>query len=267
MKATGIYSIKNITSGKKYIGQAVNIERRVAKHFYELRGGRHHCGHLQHSFLKHGEQSFTHEIIEMCSKENLTCREQFWIDYYKDRGIYNISLTAGGSTLGTLRSAETKRKITAALTGKKRSPECCARISAGLLGKKRGPRPPFSVETREKMGAAHRGKPLTPDHVAKLSASLIGNSRTLGHKLSLDHKEKIGAAHRGKRKSVIANAKASITLKGHTVSQATRDKMSTACLGRKRSMGEKERISLTLKQRYRDGLIGRQGNGHFAGIT
>lgn len=261
---TGIYSIKNIITDKKYIGQAFNIKKRVAKHFYELRGRQHHCSHLQRSFIKHGEQSFASEIIEICSRENLTEREQYWIDYYKDRGIYNVALAAVRSTLGTHHSAKTKNKIAAALKGKKRSPECCARISASQTGKKRGPRAPFSIETRAKMAAAACGRVLSPEHKVKIAASLIGNTRTLGHKLSNEHKAKIGAATASRELSKESRNKIAETLRGHIVSPNTRGKISKAMCGKFRSDEVKAKIKATMILRYQSGIISRGVNGNFA---
>ena len=43
---TGIYSIINIVNNKRYIGQSINIEERVKRHFRELRKGIHHNHHL-----------------------------------------------------------------------------------------------------------------------------------------------------------------------------------------------------------------------------
>ena len=39
----GIYKIENKVNGKVYIGQSIDIETRIKRHFRELRKGIHHC--------------------------------------------------------------------------------------------------------------------------------------------------------------------------------------------------------------------------------
>jgi group I intron endonuclease len=179
---TGIYAIINNGNGKRYVGQAVHIKKRVSKHFSDLKANRHHCEHLQRAFTKYGYEKFTYTVLHVCEKNNLTEREQYWIDYYKDKGIYNTALYAGGSCLGMKRSAETRKKMSIALMGKKHSDESRKKQSIAQLGQKRGKREPFSLETRRKMSIAKKGKPLSIEHRAKISQGLIGNSNTKGYK-------------------------------------------------------------------------------------
>ena len=79
---SGIYMIKNMINGKVYIGQAVNIERRWNEHISELNGNRHFNQHLQRAWNKYGANNFIFSVIEKCSENNLTKREQYWINYY-----------------------------------------------------------------------------------------------------------------------------------------------------------------------------------------
>ena len=57
-KVVGIYCIKNIISGKMYIGSSINIECRWKQHRYQLNTNRHKNHYLQHSWNNHGEGSF-----------------------------------------------------------------------------------------------------------------------------------------------------------------------------------------------------------------
>ena len=266
---TGIYIIRNTENGRAYIGQSVNIKHRLARHLSELRSGVHCNRHLQRAFAKYGETAFEQGTLQKCSPEELTEKEQKWIDIFKEGDlVYNIQMEAGGSPAGLPVSLDTRRRISITLTGQKHSPERCARISAALTGKKRGPRPPFSPEWRANISKAHRGKVLSPEHKAKIVASLIGNTYTKGHVHTEEHKNKIGAALKGKKKSAISNAKASVALMGHSVSPETRAKISKAGKGRHHTEEAKAKISAAVKLRYEAGLIGRQANGNFgqAGI-
>lgn len=90
----GVYSIRNIINNKIYIGSTISgFKRRLSEHLYLLNKNVHHSNHLQKAFNKFGTKSFEFSIIEICLKENIICREQYWIDEYqcfkKDKG-YNI---------------------------------------------------------------------------------------------------------------------------------------------------------------------------------
>lgn len=45
-----IYEIKNISSGKRYIGYARNARSRFSNHFFALRKGNHKIGDMQNDF-------------------------------------------------------------------------------------------------------------------------------------------------------------------------------------------------------------------------
>jgi hypothetical protein len=65
---------------------------------------------------------------------------------------------------GTIRSYESRQKVSKGNTGKKRSAEFKAKmaaICAARTGWKHTP------EAKEKMGAAKRGRKLSPEHIAK----------------------------------------------------------------------------------------------------
>jgi group I intron endonuclease len=70
----GIYKITSPT-GKIYIGQSVNIEKRFSQYL------RLHCKdikRLYRSFLKHGVDNHVFETIEECSIDLLNTRERYW---------------------------------------------------------------------------------------------------------------------------------------------------------------------------------------------
>lgn len=181
---TGIYAIYNMANGKCYIGQAANLAKRLKDHFWLLERGKHHCVHLQRAFIKDGANVFTYTILEECTSDIITSREQYWMDYYRDKGLYNSS-PAAGSPLGIKRSAETREKFAAANRGRKASKETRDKMSAAHKGKHVG-----HVLTR-KDNANRAGCKLTAEHKAKVSASLIGNKRRLGSIISLETRAKL----------------------------------------------------------------------------
>lgn len=82
LKQSGIYSIIHISSGKRYIGQAVNIYRRFNTHRSELNSGKHHSILLQRAWNKYGKDAFKFELLEYVTDvSKLEEREQHWMDY------------------------------------------------------------------------------------------------------------------------------------------------------------------------------------------
>lgn len=77
---TGIYKITNIKTKKIYIGSSENIQKRWLNHKQMLFANKHHSIHLQRSYNKHGEKSFSYEIIELCDKSLLLERENFYLN-------------------------------------------------------------------------------------------------------------------------------------------------------------------------------------------
>ena len=116
MSKTGIYKITSPT-GRVYIGQAKNIKSRWSS--YKTM---HHSivGQIKlyRSFVKHGVENHTFEIIEECSIEQLNKRERFWQDYYDvlNRGL-NCVLVATDELLRVY-SDENKIRLIKAFSGK-----------------------------------------------------------------------------------------------------------------------------------------------------
>lgn len=174
MRKTGVYQIVNLVNGKCYVGSSVQVESRIFKHLAFLRRGEHPNAHLQAAFSKYGEQSFDYKLLEVCAKEVLLSREQFYLDSIAPQ--YNICKVAG-NTLGYKHESAAKAKMSVANKGNKR-----------MLGKR------HSEETKQVIGALAAQRTHTDDAKLKISKSLIGNSHTLGCKLSDSHKSLVAAA-------------------------------------------------------------------------
>lgn len=50
----GIYQIQNKINGKIYIGQSIDIEKRLKQHLRYLRKSQHYNSHFQNAFDKYG---------------------------------------------------------------------------------------------------------------------------------------------------------------------------------------------------------------------
>lgn len=60
----GIYKITNIVNNKVYIGQSIDVEKRIQQHKYGLNNNKGHNAHFQNAWNKYGENNFKFEIIE-----------------------------------------------------------------------------------------------------------------------------------------------------------------------------------------------------------
>lgn len=95
---TGIYKITCLATDEVYIGQSVAIARRWATHKRELKNGIHYNTHLQRTYNKYGEESFSYEILEQCPKNKLNEREKFYIKLY-DSFNNGFNQDAGGADI------------------------------------------------------------------------------------------------------------------------------------------------------------------------
>lgn len=118
MKICGIYGIVNTANGKWYVGQSVDLKRRIDAHLNNLKLGRHYNGHLQAAFIKYRADSFEWHIIEETNEEVLDARECAWITHYKsNQERFGYNLNTGGK-LNKHHSEATRRKIGLALKGR-----------------------------------------------------------------------------------------------------------------------------------------------------
>ncbi len=93
---------------------------------------------------------------------------------------YNISRVAG-SSLGVIRSKETKGKIAAARSGRKHSEETKTKIAAGVFGRKHTEQSLTKMREAKK-GNKHPlfGKTHTVESKAKMSVAQQGNKNRIG---------------------------------------------------------------------------------------
>lgn len=91
----GIYKIENLVNHKVYIGQSINIERRKYSHKNDLKRNCQHNKLMQQDFNLYGIENFSFEILELCAKNKLNEREQFYIQKYQS-DIQGYNYTIGG---------------------------------------------------------------------------------------------------------------------------------------------------------------------------
>lgn len=178
----GIYKIINVVNDKFYIGSAVSFRKRKARHFSELRKGKHNNKHLQHAWVKYGEQAFVFVVIEEVEdRAQLLEAENRWFKQHVGAAYcYNIGTDATAPFLGMsgelsptwgYRHTEAaKRAIGAHSGGRAHTPESREKIRQFLMGK------PKSAAVRAKISATlsgagnpNFGKPRSDDFKAKVS--------------------------------------------------------------------------------------------------
>ena len=154
----GIYKITN-PKGKVYIGQSVELEKRLNYYkYFNCKGQRK----LYNSFKKYGYNNHTFEIITLCYEEQLNEFERDFQEAYDVLSVngLNCKLTTTNDKSGK-QSEETKLKI-----------------KKGLLNSKRIYRP-FTLEEKEKQ-------------LKGIKEFYLNNkSRLLGVKISESHKHNI----------------------------------------------------------------------------
>jgi group I intron endonuclease len=185
LKKTGVYAIRQVSSGKVYIGSASrSFSHRWRRHKNELREGVHHSTILQRTWNKYGEFDFVWEILELCNPDDCITREQHWIDVTDScdpsKG-FNLAKIAGSKrglkcspeacrNMGQAYYTSEKRqqhlrKLIEMNRGKKRTPETCKKISQANMGRKNSP------EVIEKMRNDPRRKVLSESHRAAVVAA------------------------------------------------------------------------------------------------
>lgn len=122
-KTCGIYKITS-PSGKIYIGESRNIEKRIYN--YKINNCKKQIK-LYNSIKKYSWESHTFEIIEECDFEDLLCRERFWQDEFDVLGENGLNCKLSScNEFKQVVSEETKEKIGLANSG----------LNNGMYGKK-----------------------------------------------------------------------------------------------------------------------------------
>lgn len=187
---TGVYQIRNLVNGKRYIGSAsISLARRWIEHQSLLVNGQHN-NKLQNAWQKYGASAFIFEILEECPPRQCIKREQHYLDTLlfasrQDKCFnqlgYNIRRVAENN-LGITFSDETKLKMSRARTGKRHSQSTRDKIGLAHRGQKR------SVAARKNMSSNHsdcRGLKNPNVKITKKNVVLIRELYRCGIKLTV----------------------------------------------------------------------------------
>lgn len=227
---SGIYSWIS-PSGGRYIGSAINLDRRKKDHIRLLDRSKHQNRALQSAFMKYGKLWF--EILLVCAPIDLLRCEQYFIDNLKPR--YNVCRIAG-NILGIKRSQKTIRKMKKSMQRHLprlikilQFPENRRKCLAALT----------SAETRLKM--SHSAKERWSDplaikrHITKMievtSRPDVRRKNSIAMKRYMENpaaRELLSLARKGKLLSDDTKRKMSISRTGKIMSSETRAKIAKA---------------------------------------
>ena len=171
--------------------------RRWRDHVRCLNSGRHHSPALLDAWLLDGMEAFWFVVLEQCPLDDLTIREQAWLDSFSH--LLNASHTVKPHP-----TPASAAKISNALRGRTLSDTHREKIRQGLLGH------PVSAEAREHMSAAVRPRrAILPETRLKMIASRRRN----GWVPSAEHRAKVSAANLGRIRTPEWRAKLSVAVR------------------------------------------------------
>lgn len=117
-----IYAILCSPNNKIYIGSTARTSGiRKNEHWYRLRAGKHPNVHMQNSWNKYGESSFSFLVIDTCSLPSLSNLEWHYVNitgcYNKEIG-FNTSKITDAPKRGTKQTEEFKKRVSDKLKGR-----------------------------------------------------------------------------------------------------------------------------------------------------
>ena len=172
-----IYRATCILTGKSYIGQTMDFERRKSQH---KNGHSVGCSHFNRAIEKHGKDTFEWDIIcAAVDKSTLNALEICYIQVLDTLAPGGYNLKTGGE--GGQHSEDVRRRISEnhgrSMLGKKHSLEARCKMSEAQQRRK-----PASTETRQKLSEAGKGE----------------KNPFYGKKHSPEALQKMSDAHKGK---------------------------------------------------------------------
>lgn len=214
MKICGIYKITS-PSGKIYIGQSVDVYRRMNQHKTLFLRAKNLI-RLYRSLKKYGFENHDFEVIEKCVFEELNNRERYWQDFYNATGKNGLNcILVETYNQKRIVSQETKDKISKNnpkyWKGKKMPRES---VELGIKNRI------YTEEYRRKIGEKSKGRKHSEETKERM------RQKRLGYKHTNESKLKMSLAAKGRKCSEETKQKLSISQTGKTLSKESRKKIS-----------------------------------------
>ena len=94
----GIYKITNLETGECYIGQSVDVKKRIYDHLKAACGVDTPRDNLLYQAMKkYGIENFSIELLQECTNQELNQKEKYFIELYQSH-IYGYNKTSGNKT-------------------------------------------------------------------------------------------------------------------------------------------------------------------------
>ena len=94
----GIYKITNLINGKIYIGQSINIDKRIKEHFWKAlnKNDISYNSALHSAMRKYGLENLQWEIVEECEISEIDEKEIFYIKKFHSLTPNGYNILQGG---------------------------------------------------------------------------------------------------------------------------------------------------------------------------
>lgn len=183
-----IYMIKNKLNNKCYIGQTIakDVNTRWKGHIQRINTDG--CPALYGAIKKYGLEQFEFKIICICFDEACDELEIYYISKFNSIAPNGYNLESGGNK-NKIFHAETRNKISIALTGKKHNEERKLKNSNSQKGKKK-----WSNEEKQKMSETRIGRKLNLTDEQRQNRS----NKLKGHITSEKTKIKVAEANKNR---------------------------------------------------------------------
>jgi len=187
-----VYRIRNVESGRVYIGSTRNVDARRKTHWRHLRAGNHDNSHLQRAWDKYGSDFFVFEVLaslEASNQELAECENGYVVAARANEGVYNLRVVSA-SNAGFRWTADQRKRVSVARKGRpgkkgfRHSEETKTRQSAAALGRR------ISKETSQKISVANTGRKATAETKAKISKALTGKAKSAAHRAAMSKSRK-----------------------------------------------------------------------------
>lgn len=134
----GVYAIRNIRSGRQYIGSSINLRDRIRSHIKDLLAGRHANHALQSDFSALGGDTFEARMLANgVPQSKLTLIETQHIKHLLDSGSALYNLTVDGRGTGHKPRGSMRREPISDQLAKRQAEEERRRIEGVRSQKKR----------------------------------------------------------------------------------------------------------------------------------
>jgi group I intron endonuclease len=216
---SGVYAITQLSSGRRYIGSAINTRKRWASHRWHLCNDCHHCRFLQAAWRKYGEADFDFTVLEVVGDPtDLLAREIAWLAITPRSFNSQRPRAEERIWTGMKHSPLTLKRMSAIHKRLNQSPELLAKKTAANRRRAQ------TTEARAKSKEVLTQRLLDPAFAAKWRANYSA-SRPHTDEAS----EKMRAAHKLRPpQSEETRRRRSETLRGRKPSEETRHKLSEA---------------------------------------